>query len=237
MKLEEEIIGAEHYINKFNNWNVKEKIIDDKKAFWEIRKPGSNIEKVCLFRDGSNMYIYGDYGSYTFDKMTWIGSPYNLEYNNLPYQNEKLARESKDNVYVFDEDAAKEDIIDWFRDTVIDRYYYSNDEIDYIIGQFKHDIYFPSSSFDTEYFCAEHDCDDLLDILNFANELILRSDNEIDYISFLRYSTELEDFDEVCDSYLWKAGKRTSQSYLVALLALKICGEKLKEGKDEKNNR
>ena len=83
MKLEDRIYNVEYYVKKFNSWDVKEIIIDDQKAFWEIRKPGSQIQKVCLFRDGSNMYIYGDYGSYSFDKMTWLGSPYNLEYNNL----------------------------------------------------------------------------------------------------------------------------------------------------------
>ncbi len=73
MKLEDRIYNVEYYVKKFNSWDVKEIIIDDQKAFWEIRKPGSQIQKVCLFRDGSNMYIYGDYGSYSFDKMTWLG--------------------------------------------------------------------------------------------------------------------------------------------------------------------
>ena len=89
MKLEDRIYNVEYYVKKFNSWDVKEIIIDDQKAFWEIRKPGSQIQKVSLFRDGSNMYIYGDYGSYSFDKMTWLGSPYNLEYNNLGYQNKR----------------------------------------------------------------------------------------------------------------------------------------------------
>ena len=100
MKLEDRIYNVEYYVKKFNSWEVKEIIIDDQKAFWEIRKPGSQIQKVSLFRDGSNMYIYGDYGSYSFDKMTWLGSPYNLEYNNLSYQNEKMSYDTKNNVYI-----------------------------------------------------------------------------------------------------------------------------------------
>lgn len=95
MKLEDRIYNVEYYVKKFNSWDVKEIIIDDQKAFWEIRKPGSQIQKVCLFRDGSNMYIYGEYGSYSFDKMTWLGSPYNLEYNNLGYQNKKMSYDTK----------------------------------------------------------------------------------------------------------------------------------------------
>ena len=43
MKLEDRIYNVEYYVKKFNSWDVKEIIIDDQKAFWEIRKPGSHI--------------------------------------------------------------------------------------------------------------------------------------------------------------------------------------------------
>lgn len=46
MKLEDMIYNVDIYINKFNSWDVKEIKIDDKKGFWEIRKPGSEIEMV-----------------------------------------------------------------------------------------------------------------------------------------------------------------------------------------------
>lgn len=177
MKLEDRIYNVEYYVKKFNSWDVKEIIIDDQKAFWEIRKPGSQIQKVCLFRDGSNMYIYGEYGSYSFDKMTWLGSPYNLEYNNLGYQNKKMSYDTKNNVYMFD---------------------------------------------------------DLIELLEFSMELYENSNDEIEYISYLRNSN-LEAFDEVCESQLWRAGKRISQNYLVSLLALKICSEKLKCQRDDEN--
>lgn len=49
-------------INHFDNWEATEQIIDDKKAFWCIKKPESEYQKVCLYRDGCNMFIYGDYG-------------------------------------------------------------------------------------------------------------------------------------------------------------------------------
>lgn len=233
MKLEDAILNVECYVNRFNSWDVKEIIIDNQKAFWEIRKPGSQIQKVCLFRDGSNMCIYGDYGSYTFDKMTWLGSPYNLEYNNLGYQNQKMSYDTKNNVYVFDEDAVTEDIMDWFKDTAVNSYDYDETEINLLAEKIdlRNNPYV-----DVEGFCSENNCDDLIELLQFTVELYENSDDEIDYIGYLRGSN-LEDFEEVCDSSLWKAGKRISQTYLVSLLALKICGEKLrcqKEKDDEK---
>ena len=207
MKLEDRIYNVEYYVKKFNSWDVKEIIIDDQKAFWEIRKPGSQIQKVCLFRDGSNMYIYGDYGSYSFDKMTWLGSPYNLEYNNLGYQNKKMSYDTKNNVYMFDDEAATEDIIDWIKEVAVDRYDYHESEINLLLEK--------------------------IDIRN--NPYIdINSNDEIEYISYLRNSN-LEAFDEVCESQLWRAGKRISQNYLVSLLALKICSEKLKCQRDDEN--
>ena len=231
MKLEDRIYNVEYYVKKFNSWDVKEIIIDDQKAFWEIRKPGSQIQKVCLFRDGSNMYIYGDYGSYSFDKMTWLGSPYNLEYNNLGYQNEKMSYDTKNNVYMFDDEAATEDIIDWIKEVAVDRYNYHESEINLLLEKMdiRNDPYI-----DIIGFCYENECDDLIELLEFSMELYENSNDEIEYISYLRNSN-LEAFDEVCDSQLWRAGKRISQTYLVSLMALKICGEKLKCQKDDEN--
>lgn len=230
MKLEEQILGVDNCVKEFNSWDAKEIIIDNAKAFWEIKKPGCNFRKVCLFRDGVNMYIYGDYGNYTFDKMTWSGSPYNLEYNNLSYQNEKLAHESKDSVYVFDEEAATEDIIDWFKEVAINLYNYRETEINLLVEK----IDLKNAYIDVNNFCYENECDDLIELLEFSIELYENSNDEIEYISYLR-SSNLEDFDEVCESTLWRAGKRISQTYLVSLLALKICGEKLRCQKDDKD--
>lgn len=229
MKLEDAILNVKCYVDRFNSWDVKEIIIDDQKAFWEIRKPGSQIQKVCLFRDGSNMCIYGDYGSYTFDKMTWLGSPYNLEYNNLGYQNEKMSHDTKNNVYVFDEDAVTEDIMDWFKDTAVNSYDYDETEINLLAEKIdlRNNPYV-----DVEGFCSENNCDDLIELLQFTVELYENSDDEIDFIGYLKGSN-LEDFEEGFESSLWKAGKRISQIYLVSLLALKICGEKLRCQKEK----
>lgn len=61
--------------------------------------------------------------------MTWLGSPYNLEYNNLGYQNEKMSYDTKNNVYMYDDESAAEDIIDWIKEVAVDRYDYHESEI------------------------------------------------------------------------------------------------------------
>lgn len=231
MKLEDTIYNVDIYINKFNSWDVKEIKIDDKKGFWEIRKPGSEIEKVCLFSDGYHMCIYGDYGCYTFDKMTWFGTPRNLQYDNISYQNEKMSSDTKESVYVFDEDAITEDIIDWIKEVAVERYGYHETKINLLLEKI---IFQEFSYFDVDDFCYENECDDLIELLDFSVGLYKNSSDEFEYIGYLRDSN-LEAFDEVCESQLWRAGKRTNQGYLVSLLALKICGEKLRCQKDGKD--
>ncbi|MEI3327953.1 MAG: hypothetical protein V8R64_16420 [Thomasclavelia sp.] len=229
MKLEEMIYNADIYIKKFNSWNVKEINIDDRRSFFEIRKPGSTIEKVCLFSDEYHMIIYGDYGSYVFDKMTWQGKPYNLQYNNLPYQNEKMSEGTKKAVYLFDDEAVMEDIIDWLKETAVDLYDYEASKINLLVKK----ICFSNQYFSICDFCYENDCDDLMDLLYFCYDLYQNSNDEIEFISNLRTLSIPYNY-EGRIYRLWNAGKRTSQSYLISLLALKICGEKLSNQKDKK---
>ena len=213
MKLEEMIYNADIYIKKFNSWNVKEINIDDRRSFFEIRKPGSTIEKVCLFSDEYHMIIYGDYGSYVFDKMTWQGKPYNLQYNNLPYQNEKMSFDTKKAVYAFDEEAVVEDIIDWLKEMAVDLYDYEESKINSLVKK----IYFSDPYFSIYDFCYENDCDDLMDLLDFCHDLYQNSDDEIGFISYLREANLYRFEDNI--SGLWNAGKRISQPYLISLLA------------------
>lgn len=69
-KLVDHINGSEHYIKEFATWEASEQIIDANKAFWMLRKPGSQYQKVCMYRDGFDMFVYGNYGQFTFDSMT-----------------------------------------------------------------------------------------------------------------------------------------------------------------------
>jgi hypothetical protein len=233
MKLIEKIDGAEYYIKKFSEWEASEQIIDDKKAFWCFNKPNSQYQKVCLYRDGCNMFIYGDYGQFSFDSMTWLGSVYNLEYDNIGYQMEKLNYESKQSLYVFDDSDCRDDILEWFEEVIENRYYdiADDDVLDEIIKKSKE--YLSDNSYLCDYeisnFCKENNCSDIEELLTFTSGLLDHTD-EFEWIAHLRsVSSDLQEFDEPCESNLWKAGKRINQRYFICMYALQVCGEKLSE--------
>lgn len=120
-----EALGKENYNSyrkKFNGWESREMIIDDVRAFWEIKDPGSKYTKVCLYRDGNDMFIYGDYGRYSFNAMTWGGSVYNLRYDNLGYQMEKLSPETREQLTFFDEDICEHQIREWLVNKLVSEF-------------------------------------------------------------------------------------------------------------------
>ena len=82
------------------------------------------------------MFVYGDYGQFTFDSMTWTGSVYNLEYDNIGYQMEKLSHESRQSLKVFDEYKCRKDIINWLRHQ-LEEYYGNDKDIEKIINFIK----------------------------------------------------------------------------------------------------
>jgi hypothetical protein len=230
MKLIEKIDGAEHYIKRFSEWEATEQIIDDTKAFWCLKKPDSQYQKVCLYRDGCNMFIYGDYGQFTFDSMTWRGDVYNLEYDNIGYQMEKLNYDSKQSLKVFDEYKCREDIFDWLRERLENRYDIAVNIIEKVVSFIKDNSYIIGS--ELEEFCQENECDELSNIIEFACECLENVD-EYDWISFLR-NKSFQEFDEECESSLWNAGKCIHQRYFICMYALQVCGEKLLAAKGEK---
>ena len=230
MKLIERIKGAEHYIKRFSEWEATEQIIDETKAFWMLKKPDSQYQKVCLYRDGCNMFVYGDYGQFTFDSMTWRGDVYNLEYDNIGYQMEKLNYESKQTLKVFDDDKCREDIFDWLRERLEDRYDIEEDKIEKVVSFVKDSNYIISS--ELEEFCKENECDELSGIIEFTCDCLENVD-EYDWIAFLR-NRGFQEFDEEYESNLWNAGKCISQRYFVCMYALNVCGEKLTKQKENK---
>ena len=193
-----------------------------------LRKPGSQYQKVCLYRDGCNMFVYGDYGQFTFDNMTWTGSVYNLQYDNIGYQMEKLSHESRETLRVFDKSKCEEDIYDWLKEHLEDLYDLDDKAIQEIINFFKESTYIHDSHIDK--LCTENDIDEIKDILYFTKRALENSD-EYDWIVFLRNSN-LEDFDDPCESYLWNAGKCIHQRYFICMYALQVCGEKLSKNKE-----
>lgn len=193
-----------------------------------LRKPGSQYQKVCLYRDGYNMFVYGDYGQFAFDNMTWTGSVYNLQYDNIGYQMEKLNYESREALRVFDESKCVDDIYDWLKYHLEDLYDAEADIIKKIIKLFKESIYVYDSKIDD--FCYENNIEELKDILYFTKRALENAD-EYNWITFLRNSN-MEDFDDPCESYLWNAGKCIHQRYFICMYALQVCGEKLSKQKE-----
>ncbi len=195
-----------------------------------LRKPGGQYRKVCLYRDGCNMFVYGDYGQFTFDSMTWTGSVYNLQYDNIGYQMEKLNHESRESLRVFDESKCVDDIYDWLKEHLEDLYDIKNEIIKKIIKFFKESVYIYDSHIDE--FCIENDIEESKDILLFT-KMALENTDESTWIVFLRNSN-IEDFDDPCESYLWNAGKCIHQRYFICMYALQVCGEKLLKEKENK---
>ena len=230
--LKDKIQNFKHYEKEFTTWEPTEIIIDENRAFWMLKKPDSECRKVCMFRDRYMVFVYGDYGSFCFDNMTWIGSVYNLEYDNIGYQFSKLSYDSKDALKAFDTDTCIEDLKEWFVETLEelkDGYNIENsNEIAKAIFQ-----YIKENShiwYDEEELFEQFDCYEYIDLINFVHGMYCNCDDEYDWIAYLRESN-LGDFEDECESSLWNAGRKVSQSYYISMYALQVCRDKLEERK------
>lgn len=236
--LSDHIQQFESYKKRFSTWEASQILIDEKKAFWQLNKPDSNSEKVCLFRDGSTMCIYGDYGSYVFDKMTWEGNPWNLQYNNLDYQAEKISRESRDSVIIFDPETLKKNFLKWVRE-YLHEHHAEDIFVNKILDFLKEDYGF--------HFCG--DTDDLFEEIEYSENssdygnydeffcfvsLCKRAMNEMDdtqadWTHFLR--SEHHNFDDLgidaFESGLHTMSYAYNQRYLISLYAIQVISEKL----------
>lgn len=146
---------------------------------------------------------------------------------------EKLNYESKQSLYVFDDSDCRDDILEWFEKVIENRYYdiADDDVLDEIIKKSKE--YLSDNSYLCDYeisnFCKESNCSDIEELLTFTSGLLDHTD-EFEWIAHLRsVSGDLQEFDEPCESNLWKAGKRINQRYFICMYALQVCGEKLSE--------
>ncbi|RHO26825.1 hypothetical protein [Amedibacterium intestinale] len=226
MELKEEIFDFKSYESKFLKWEAEEIIIDDSKAWWCLKNPNSSVQKICMFRDGPVVNVYGNYGNFTFDKMTCLGDVCNLAYDDLDYQFGKLSEASKKYLYAFDDEECKKDVINWMKEHL------SCDEyLDHEINEIAEYISNLDISCTNDWLIADfcerknYDCGSLL---YFVEECFKNVDNCETWIDFLKNS-ELGNFDDFYESILWEAGKKIRQDFFINLYALKICGEKLNE--------
>ena len=262
----------EHYRNKFKDWGINEIIIDDSRAFWEIKKPGSMYEKVSLYRDNETMLIYGDYGRYSFSNMTWQGSPENLCYNDLGYQMEKLDYNTNNCLRIFDEELCEKEIKEWLANHLSPLWNIEKENLKELIALDPDDWIMAEAHYDevpdTELFCKNFSCfadgshdletivkainDSDLDItveldnddgelfpimtirsyevseeMEFArNAIIAAREGENSFLSFLDSEASWEMVQDFRDD---NTGYRTDERFYVALVALEVLGEKLKE--------
>lgn len=227
MELFKKISAFPYFKKEFDKWDAEEHIIDTERAYWCLRKPGSEFQKVCLYRDGYTMLIYGDYGCYTFSNMTWYGDVYNLKYNSLGYQTEKLDYYSKQTLYDFKYKECINDIIDWLED-----YLTSTEETDESVTknvmQYVKDSIVGTKPFDgtIDDFCEEHDIEHLAPVIEFTEDCLENCDSQEELVAHLMNSN-LDDYDEASESTLWYAGERVRQQYYISLYALYVCGQKL----------
>lgn len=236
-KLLDYIQDSKHYIKMFAEWNATEQIIDKNKAFWMLKAPDSEYQKVCLYRDGCNMFVYGDYGQMTFDSMTWLGDVYNLHYNDIRYQMEKLSRQTRDGLNTFDEQKAKKDIMSWFKDTLANsRDIWEDKDINKITRFVKSKC--PCNTiYITEFVKKNHFSNKVFKLIEFVSDLLDHAGDSTDFIAFMNNNYDvLEIFDEACESSLWSAGQDIDQRYFICMYALQVCGEKLKVLKEKEAN-
>lgn len=185
-----------------------------------LRKPGSQYQKVCLYRDGCNMFVYGDYGQFTFDSMTWTGSVYNLQYDNIGYQMEKLNHESRESLRLFDDDRCINDIFEWLKEQLESYYSLEEDEVEKAPKFFNSDTWDDVDEIEIEEFCDKNGLSEIENIIDFTRECC-RNAEEYGWIPFLRSNyNRLYDFgDEACESLVMECWK----VYSSEILYLYVC--------------
>jgi hypothetical protein len=223
-EVEKKICNLKYYKNLFAGWEAEEHIISDTKALYILQKPGSRMEKICMFRDDNTLFIYGDYGQFSFDNMTWLATPSNLPYNNLGYLTEKMGAEQKKSIMIYHEDACREDILDWLRGRLEERFDINDEVISKLLR------YFVNTPYIIEL-CKKYDVAGLEDILYFTRNALDNID-KYEWISFLRSNCDMLDkFEEAGESDLWNAGQRINPKFYINLYALQVLGEKLEKQK------
>lgn len=229
--LRSKINNVKYYINMFSDWEATKQIIDENKSLYMIKKKDSDYQKVCLYTDGYFMCVYGDYGCYTFNQMTWKGDVHNLFYDNIGYQFEKLSTDSKRSVIIFDENKCKNDIYTWIKERLENHFDLEEEIIETVLNFMKEVDYFES---ELNELCEENCVVEIQPFLEFSFDLLHSIERDgFSLIMFLRENAHrLDEFDEVSESDLWHSGETIYQGYFVSLLALQICGEKLSKNID-----
>ena len=228
-KIEEIIPDKEYYEKLFTGWNADQCIINSTKAVYELKDPDNSSARVCMYRDGGTMCLYGDYGSFMFDKMTWIATPLNLPYDNVSYLTEKLSKESRTGSTRYIMQQAVNDIAEWAKDCLMERFDADDEQIKYVMDYIQGTSRYSS----VDSFIKSTPVRTLGNIENFMllidNLTEAAVNSEAGYISCvesLSYDIDKYDSDP---SELYQAGHILDPRLFISLYAMQICAEKLKK--------
>ena len=232
MKFEDAIKGFKQLEKELASWEATETIFDEDKAYWELINPEHAFERVCLFRDQHNMFVYGDKGQLVFDSMTWHGDVYNLRYEATAYQMEKLNKDCRESLYEFCEDQWVIDMENWLADELLNKVDDHEEVASCFIKYCEENSYI--TDIGLHQYCENNDLSCLHDLLYFIKECFEYFNSSSEELqswgSFLE-SSNLKDFDEPLESSLLTAGQVVAQRYFICMYALKVCGEKLTQAK------
>ena len=223
------------YEKEFSTWNCEYVRISKDIRMYTLYKPCST-KKVTLYRDGMKVFIYGDYGNWIFSEMTYKADPHNLKYDDLGYMIGKLDSGCRNEVKVYNNEQAWNDILKWHSDFIRE---YTDEELwievmklwegrssDYIPSELDIEDYFLNLEVDDGYTAVDDYV--ILESTKFTAKLLDSISDEIDYQCKLR-SLNMEDFDCDkcgCELYYTDFGKVFNQGFLISLYAMYVYSKK-----------
>ena len=215
-KIYNSLKDGKYYKDMFRKWEASKTVIDATKALYELKNPESKDAKICMYRDGANVFLYGSYGQFTFDSLTWLAAPNNLQYDNISYMVEKLSDESRNAVYTFDESCAKSEILEWVRGQLEYHFALSDTKVNATLKYFS---------------CEKCDRSAVLEDLNFViavNALIEGANNGEENYRQAVYDN-METLSSYDDDYgnLYNAGQTLNQRFCICMYAMEVCARKL----------
>ena len=152
-----------------------------------------------------------------------IGQDFTVGYiNNNGKDSFYLVADDSEKAYEFDFNDALNDIFEWLEERLINHYDFEESKAKEIASQIR-EIDWEDNAID---YLQEKGIDNLENIISFIYDAIDHIDDKIEWISFLRCK-DFSEYDEMCESDLWKVGQRMDDRFIICLYALQKCGEKL----------
>ncbi len=233
MKLKDMVKKYDYYREKFGKWSASQVDMGTGMAAYVLQNPEHKVEKVALYRDDNNAFVYGDYGQFTFDSLTWNISPTNIPYNNIGYLLEKMGSKQKEVITVFDSEICMKDVKAWLDDRIETNIPRETREA---LMEFLDESDWNSEAFEItdEY----QELADYRDEIQFALDAMGRMGSREEWLVFLRENVHRLDKIEGdgYESDLWSAGKHLNERFFISLVALEVLGEKLEKEKERQDS-